>query len=254
MGRPGWQQTNIIRSWLSRISSSNCGAGAVSAACRQSSTSGESSGSLPRQSVARRAWSSARCFAVCSSHAEGFCGTPVNGHVCIAFTSASCTTSSARCRWATPKYRVRIATSRPDSRRKRWSIRRVTSGAFGEAGMTTRLSRRGAAVPPLTRGPRPHGPHLDHHAEAQARAAARGLDRLVEVGGGDEDIAADDFLGLGIGSVRDGRPARPRSTLPVISSPLVPMTMPLAVIACIHLPNSTMIFCNWSGGGVPPGG
>src|SRR5438105_3775470 len=53
--------------------------------------------------------------------AGAFRGTPLKAQFCIAFNSASCTTSSASCRFSNPRIRVSVAIIFPASCRKRWS-------------------------------------------------------------------------------------------------------------------------------------
>src|SRR5262245_45645016 len=119
LARRGWQQENIIRSRSSLIaltakSSSTAGASVHSLSSRR-----PSSGANVCAMRWRRRTSSARFFAVASSHAEGFSGTPRNFHTSSARQKASCTTSSASARLCTPNTRVRVATMRPASRRNR---------------------------------------------------------------------------------------------------------------------------------------
>ena len=58
----------------------------------------------------------ARLRAVVVIQPPGFGGNPVAGHRSVATTKASWTASSARS--MSPKRRTRVATARPDSRRK----------------------------------------------------------------------------------------------------------------------------------------
>ena len=78
----------------------------------RSRAAGPSSGANVRAVRSRRKMSSARCFAVAMSHAEGFSGTPRAFHTSSARQKASWTTSSASARLCTPKIRVSAATMR----------------------------------------------------------------------------------------------------------------------------------------------
>src|SRR5665213_3247975 len=150
---------------------------------------------FPSQIRDRRVWSSARLRAVCRIQAVGLEGTPVKGQASMAFPSASWTTSSARCRCCGPKRRVRMATSRPASRRKRLSttVATVADAASGERSDWGKFFNRA---------------HLDDAFVVEARATLGDLDGLGERVRRDDDVASDRLLGLRIGPVGHRRTPR----------------------------------------------
>jgi hypothetical protein len=105
LGMFGWQAIKIMLS-----SSSSAGPGDASPETERERTS---SSDFDRSEDSRRSRSSARFFATCTSHPDGFSGTPLNGHTCKALSSASWTTSSARSRCRGPNILVRVETICP---------------------------------------------------------------------------------------------------------------------------------------------
>src|SRR5262249_29403635 len=111
--RRGWQQENIIRSRSSLIALAAKSYSTAGASVHSLSSRRPSSGANVCAVRWRRRTSSARFFAVASSYAEGFSGTPRNFHTSSARQKASCTTSSASARLCTPNTRVRVACAPP---------------------------------------------------------------------------------------------------------------------------------------------
>ena len=160
----GWQQANSIGSRSSGVpppgSSGSRGTASASAAATDPA-------SRCRRERARSR-STARRWAVVVNHPAGLGGTPRDGQVRSASTSASCTASSAtskspvrRCRWAT--------TTAASRRTTRDSAESSGSGASGA------VVRRGSGVtrscrPPCASSPRPSGGSRPRRRAAAARA------------------------------------------------------------------------------------
>src|SRR5215813_4710380 len=163
------------------------GAGNVSAVALSISPS------LPRRIASRRRRSSARFLATWNSQPRGSAGTPLNGQIESARTSASCTASSARSRRADPSRRASRATICPALWRKRCS----TSASTPEV---TVPSAPAARVLDLS--------YLDAAGTFEVRMAREDLQHLVVAAGLDEPEAAHDLLGLDVGTVGHGHLAR----------------------------------------------
>src|SRR2546422_6625383 len=126
----------------------------------------------------------ARCFAVAMSQAPGLSGTPDSGHCSNAATSASWARSSAIP--TSPTMRAKPAMSLADS------IRQTASMASAAV--------RGV----IHHLPNFHFQILGPEADVRFQESTRPLDRVLLRGDIVDRIAADEFLGLGKGAVRDG--------------------------------------------------
>src|SRR5215510_10060155 len=163
------------------------GAGNVSAVALSISPS------LPRRIASRRRRSSARFLATWKSQPRGSAGTPLNGQIESARTSASCTASSARSSRAAPSQRASRATIWPALWRKRCS----TSASTPDV---TPPSTPAARVLDLA--------HLDAAGAFEMRVGRQDLEHLVVATGLDEPEAAHDLLGLDVRPVGHGHLAR----------------------------------------------
>src|SRR5260221_10473634 len=156
-----------------------------------------SSGAKVRAVRWRRSTSRARFFAVAMSQADGFSGRPRTFHTSSARQKASWTTSSARVRLCTPKIRVSAATMRPDSWRKRCSLR---SNGLGRSRAS--LLMWCVAEHDVARG---IGPGLQ---EVQPRALGQAADQRLaaaeEDGADDEAVLVDEPV---LGELRRDRAA-----------------------------------------------
>ena len=128
----GWQQANIILSWLSSISES-----------RNSSSSPSSVWCLRGGQLLDDAAANLGCGAgrrgSCSwrlrcSQPDGILGGTPTRHACRASSSVDCTMSSTRSKCRHPKTRVSTETSRPASWRKKCSTSGATVSGCVEAG------------------------------------------------------------------------------------------------------------------------
>src|SRR5262245_33381798 len=142
--------------------------------------------SLPRRIASRRRRSSARFLATWKSQPRGSAGTPLNGQIESARTSASCTASAA-------SQRASRATIWPALWRKRCS----TSASTPDV---TPPSTPAARVLDLA--------HLDAAGAFEMRVGRQDLEHLVVATGLDEPEAAHDLLGLDVRPVGHGHLAR----------------------------------------------
>src|SRR5260370_23260070 len=162
--------------------------------CAISTTSSATSGrsgaayvaavSFAGRAASRRTKSRALFRAVTSSQARGSRGTPVCGQVRSAARAASCTASCASCKL--PNVRVRVATTLAPATR----IVRASPWA----GWVTRSV---LLVQPDDRA------KLDLPAIPGRRDLSGPLDRVVQVGRLDQEVAAEHLLGLGVRAIGD---------------------------------------------------
>src|SRR6266550_2545282 len=162
----------------------------MAAASADSGLTCRSSRSRPRCSclrsciLPRRRLSIARCLAVAMSQAPGLSGTPEWGHCSSAATSASCARSSATP--ISPTTRAKPAMSLADS------IRQTASMASAAAGRV---------IHHLTNF---HFQLLGPESDVRFQESTGPLDGFLLRGDIVDRIAADDFLSLGEGAVRNG--------------------------------------------------
>src|SRR5262249_42406533 len=156
-----------------------------------------SSGAKVRAVRWRRTTSIARRLAVVISHADGLSGTPRVVHTSSARQNASCTTSSASARLCTPNTRVSAASRRPASLRNRCSGTSATRASVSDRPGSAACGAWGLLQ-------LAHRPDLDRAVAVEHRAAARQLDRLLEILGLDHDEAHHEILDLDERAVGDG--------------------------------------------------
>ena len=131
---------------------------------------------LAAKAASRRSTSRARLRATWMSQAEGLAGTPVCGHCWMAFSSTSCTTSSASDRWRGPRMRVEV---------RNHPAELAAEEMVNEPGHIFSTRRTSMA------------------SKMQMGAVAAKFDRVFIGLGGNQEIAAEYILRFGVRAIGD---------------------------------------------------
>ena len=174
----GWQQVKTSRN-RSSTSPSSSGSSSVALSVLPGRPRYAACTYLSWRVDSRRRRSIARLRAVVKIQPAGDGGTPAVGQVRTAVTNASWTASSATSR--SPKRRARVATARPESRRKTSSTARAVAGSSvsaGSGGPTGPVSRQ----PSLLRNGRTStgSRQATDPSAARANAASRSGDSMIQ--------------------------------------------------------------------------